>query len=97
VINIRFHQGAAQELREAARYDELQVAGLGLAFIADVERTTTRILENPAIGATTWQHYRRMLVRRFPFTVIYRPRKDMLYVVAVAHHHRRPNYWQTRV
>jgi len=70
VTGIQFHQGAAQELRESARYYELQVVGLGGAFIAEVERTVALMLENPAIGATTWQHYRRMVVRRFPFTVI---------------------------
>jgi plasmid stabilization system protein ParE len=96
VTGIQFHQGAAQELRAAARYYELQVVGLGVAFIAEVERTVALMLENPAIGATTWQHYRRMVVRRFPFTVIYRPREDTLFVVAVAHHHRQPNYWKGR-
>lgn len=96
MTGIRFHQGAAQALREAARYYELQVTGLGVAFIAEVERTVAPILENLAIGATTWQHYRRMLVRRFPFTVIHRPRQDTLFVVAVAHHHRQPNYWEAR-
>jgi hypothetical protein len=53
VTGIQFHQGAAQALREAARYYELQVTGLGVAFIAEVERTVAPILENPAIGATT--------------------------------------------
>lgn len=96
MTGIQFHQGAARALREAARYYELQVTGLGVAFIAEVERTVALILENPAIGATTWQHYRRMLVRRFPFTVIHRPRQDTLFVVAVAHHHRQPNYWEAR-
>ena len=79
MTDIQFHQGAALELRETARYYDLQVTGLGRAFITEVERTTGLILENPAIGAPTWQHYRRMIVRRFPFTMIYRPREETLY------------------
>ncbi len=96
MTEIQFHHGAAQELREAVRYYERQVAGLGNAFIAEVERTTALILDNPSIGAVTWQHYRQMLVRRFPFTVVYGTREGMLYVIAVAHQHRRPHYWKAR-
>lgn len=54
MTEIQFHHGAAQELREAVRYYERQVAGLGNAFIAEVERTTALILDNPGIGAVTW-------------------------------------------
>lgn len=47
MTEIQFHHGAAQELREAVRYYERQVAGLGNAFIAEVERTTALILDQP--------------------------------------------------
>lgn len=96
MIELRFHPGAAQELREAARYYERQVGGLGAAFITEIERTTAMILENPGLGAAVWLHYRRVVVGRLPFTVVYRVRDDVRHVLAVAHHHRRPNYWRTR-
>jgi hypothetical protein len=35
-------------------------------------------------------------VNRFPYNVVYRIRDDDIYVVAVAHTSRRPNYWKDR-
>jgi hypothetical protein len=39
---------------------------------------------------------RRVLVRRFPYFVIYREWSDRLEIVAVAHQSRRPGYWRSR-
>jgi len=38
-----------------------------------------------------------MLVRRFPFTIIYAIDTNEVVVVAVAHQRRRPFYWRARV
>jgi hypothetical protein len=32
----------------------------------------------------------------FPFTVVYRVSQRQLFIVAVAHQHRRPDYWRRR-
>jgi hypothetical protein len=37
---------------------------------------------------------RRFMLRRFPFSVVYRPHEDFVEVVAVAHAKRRPGYWR---
>jgi len=37
------------------------------------------------------------VLRRFPFSVIYAVVPDMVVVIAVAHHQRRPGYWLRRV
>lgn len=87
---------ARRELREAAQYYERQVAGLGFAFAAEVERTVAITRENPNIGSPVWRHSRRAIVRRFPYSVFYRSLVNKLFIVAVAHHHRRPNYWRIR-
>ena len=40
---------------------------------------------------------RRWLLTRFPFAVVYRvAADDSIRVLAVAHHRRRPGYWQAR-
>ena len=40
--------------------------------------------------------FRKRIVQGFPFSVIYRVWEDHIYLVAVAHHHRRPGYWRER-
>jgi len=38
---------------------------------------------------------RRVLVRRFPYSLLYRVDPDVIFVVAVAHVRRRPGYWRS--
>ncbi len=42
------------------------------------------------------RHRLKILEKRFPYHVIYRVDGDLLTVIAVAHHGRRPRYWQGR-
>ena len=37
---------------------------------------------------------RRRSLRRFPYAVIFEVRQDTITVMAIAHHRRKPGYWQ---
>jgi toxin ParE1/3/4 len=39
---------------------------------------------------------RQLVLRRFPYKIVYRVRAHDLYVVAIAHTSRRPGYWRDR-
>ena len=88
---------ALAELHDAAAfYMEKANVELGLAFVAEFERTTNLVLENPMLGAIFRGDRRRYLLRRFPYSIIYQVTAEELRVVAVAHHRRRPGYWANR-
>jgi toxin ParE1/3/4 len=88
---------ALAELRDAAAfYSASSNVELGLAFVAEFERTVNLILDNPKAGAIFRGTRRRFLLRRFPYSVIYQVTAAELRVIAVAHHHRRPGYWADR-
>jgi len=40
---------------------------------------------------------RRVLVRRFPFSIMYRLEGDEIVIYALAHHAREPGYWEPRL
>ena len=40
--------------------------------------------------------FRRCLVHRFPYGVIYAVEDDVVYVAAVMHLKRKPGYWESR-
>jgi len=40
---------------------------------------------------------RRYLLRRFPFSVVYRIEPTRIVIVAMAHFRRRPGYWRSRL
>lgn len=95
-MSTEFHPAALQELIDSARYYESRLPGLGIDFKSEVDRALDLLSENPDIGVVVEAPYRRLLLDRFPFAVIYRTRESTLRVLAVAHQRRRPGYWKGR-
>ncbi|OFZ71089.1 MAG: addiction module toxin RelE [Betaproteobacteria bacterium RBG_16_58_11] len=88
---------ALAELHDvSAFYAARANAELGLAFVAEFERTANQILANPMIGAIFRGERRRCTLRRFPYSLIYQIRSEEIRIIAVAHHRRRPGYWAKR-
>ena len=55
------------------------------------------ILERfPEIGEEVRPGIRKILLRRFPYKLIYSVTNDAVYIIAVAHGHREPDYWSGR-
>ena len=71
--------------------------GLGNDFLDDVQHAIDRLCEYPLAGETVALALRRMLLQRFPFSVVYAAEADLILVIAIAHHGRQPGYWQARV
>ncbi len=94
-MHVAFHPEAEAELVAAAAWYSSRARGLGADFVDEVERATGRIAEHPESG-TLFGEVRRVLVRRFPYSVLYTLAPDRAWVVAVMHQHRRPGYWRVR-
>lgn len=62
-----------------------------------LQHTLDFIIESPFLGSPYERGTRRVLLRRFPYMVIYRALEDRVLVVAFAHAKRRPAYWTDRV
>jgi plasmid stabilization system protein ParE len=96
VSGARFIAAARLEmLAEVIHYDEAEV-GLGVRFVEAVEEAAARALAFPRAGSPGRRNTRRVLLKGFPFWLIYREERDGIVVLAVAHHKRRPYYWQGR-
>jgi plasmid stabilization system protein ParE len=97
VNRARFIAAARLEfLAEVIYYSEVE-AGLGARFTAAVEEAAARALAFPQAGSPYRTSVRRVLVKDFPFSLIYRPESEGIVILAVAHHARRPYYWRSRV
>lgn len=81
---------------EAALFYEAAAAGLGDDFLDDVQHAIDSVREHPELGAALGFHFRRLLVRRFPFSIIYANEPTQIVVVAAAHQRRAPEYWKGR-
>ena len=96
-MKVEFHPEASAEFQGAAAYYENEVPGLGEAFISEVERVAEIIGAHPAIGHPVDEVFRRVVLVRFPFAVIYGAEGETRLIVAVAHQRRKPGYWHGRV
>ncbi len=92
---------AEDELLEAQRWYETQRAGLGQEFRSAIDEAMERLLKAP-LAASPVAHVpasigaRRVLVKRFPYSIVFIDHAGDIWVVAFAHHHRRPGYWRER-
>lgn len=93
---------ASAELEDAAIWYESQRAGLGLEFVAAVDRALAQIAEWPQLGRrvarlATDLPVRKTPVSRFPYHVVYLPWRGAFRILAFAHDSREPGYWLSRI
>ena len=99
-LEIRLVDEAVAELEEAAEWYEQQSAGLGLVFLAAVDRAIDAIVRwpdagTPVEGVADDLRARRTSIARFPYFIAYVVTAEII-VLAVAHERRRPNHWEER-
>lgn len=96
-MNIRFLTFAQQEIDEAYLWFEERSPGKGLDFLDELDRAVRLVLTYPLASFEIEPGVRRCLLAHFPYALLYGLDGDTVVVVAVAHSHRRPEYWTDRV
>jgi len=96
-MKYEFHPEAELELYEAALRYESEVPELGRRFGDEVERVVHLLIEHPEMGARVDENLRHFVLRKFPFSVVYAVTADLVFIVAIAHGSREPEYWRPRV
>ena len=95
-MNIVFLWEAQFEFLDAISYYEREQPGLGQRFKDEVDRSVLWIAERPRVCRLRRGGYRRLNLRIFPYYVPYIIREPKLWVLAVAHTRRKPEYWIER-
>ncbi len=88
---------ATAEIRDAALFYENCREGLGQEFLNAVELAFGEITQRPMMWRILAGRFRRYLIHHFPYAVIYAIEDDTVYVVALMHLKRKPDYWIDRV
>ena len=97
MIKTRFLPAAELELLAEVAYYSKARAGLGSHFQSAIEHAVARASTFPLSGRPAAKATRQMLVKGFPFSVVYRPSDAEILIVAIAHQSRQPDYWLARV
>ena len=95
-VSVRFHPLAAEEAEAARSWYFQRNASLSDAFLHELDVAVQNIAEGPERWPSFHSRFRRYLLRRFPFSVVYRSKGTVVEVLAVAHHRRKPGYWRGR-
>jgi len=96
-VTARFLEIAEIELDQAVNWYESQALGLGNAFLIEVLSAADRATRFPEAWHPLDVGVRRCRLSRFPYALIYTVEEGEILVLAVAHLHRRPDYWRDRV
>ena len=93
-FKLAFRPIARHELEAAALWYEGQQRGLGADFLSEVDRVLDLVLAHPERFPEVHRGLRRVRVKRFPYSVIYRITGAVVVVHAVFHARRDPTVWK---
>ncbi len=93
---IKFHQAAKNEFFAARDYYDDLVYGLGKIFINETERYFEIIKSNPLAYPIIKKNVRKAVMKKFPYSILYRLESNKIYILAIANNKRKPFYRRNR-
>lgn len=95
-MKVEYHPLTTSDLNEAANHYNEQKNNLGNEFRAEVYAAMKRVRENPYLYAEV-VGVRRALVKRFPYSVVYRIiNGERLRFLLIRHHRRHQDHGSER-
>ena len=88
---------AELDIAEAYAWYEGRRTGLGEEFLSSVDACLESIRRRPEMYPVVHEGYRRSLVRRFPYAVLYEQTEATVAIYAVFHTSRDPDKWRQRL
>jgi len=96
MTKIEFHPEAELDLESARSWYRERSQIAARAFVTEVLRALKNIAVSPNAWPRTRANERRFVLKRFPYSIIYRTRENDVFVTAIAHQRRLPDYWHGR-
>jgi plasmid stabilization system protein ParE len=91
------HPAALEEAEAATDWYAQRSNRAAERFLDELDSAVDHILRNPGRYPAYEHGTRRMVLRRFPFVIVFREAIARLEIIAIAHGRRSPSYWRDRV
>lgn len=95
-FKIEFHPSALKEAESAQKWYAERSRTASAAFVVELTHAVDKI----SLAPNRWPNYqnstRRYYFPRFPFSLVYRVKDEVIQIIAVMHHRRKPGYWTDR-
>jgi plasmid stabilization system protein ParE len=87
---------AENDLDEAFQYLEEQQTSLGFQFLEAITNLVLILEENPLLFPKVHKEFRRAVVQRFGYNIIFKVVDFQVYILAIIHGSRSPERWKKR-
>lgn len=94
---LRFDASARAELLHETRFYGATPPGTGIRFQESVQSALDRIRQSPATGKGDEAGCRRMRIKGFPFSLVYREEREEIVIYALRPDAKDPGYWLQRL
>src|ERR1700755_2154597 len=88
---------AEREFAESIAYYESKEAGLGWRVRSEVIASVEGVGRNSTLPRPRAKGSRRRNLHAFPLYIAYVIRDETIWIVAIAHAYRRPEFWMERI
>ncbi len=96
MVEIAFLAEAEEDYQVALAWYEARSRQAAAGFEAAVEVALQAIAAKPGMWTSCDDHHRFYVLRRYPFSIIYREETDRILIVAFSHSSQAPAGWQHR-
>ena len=94
--HLRIRPEAEEDLKSTFAWYEEQREGLGFDFLLQVDAGLRFLERNAEILPKQYKNTRKLLIKRFPYKVIYILEQDNVIVIGVIHGRRHPKLLRKR-
>lgn len=94
---LEIHPAALAEFKSSLKWYLERNQTATWKFVAAVDQAIEAVAKSPSRWPQDDHGARKIILRRFPFAIVYRERPNAIQILAIAHGHRRPEYWKDRL
>ena len=91
-MKVEYAPLAKEQLRLIQAGFEAGNSGRAKRFAAEIRRVT-RLLRTYPQAAPRIRNFRRLVLLRFPYSILYAIEEDRVYVMELVHQKEEPDYW----
>jgi plasmid stabilization system protein ParE len=96
-VPLHFFEEAAEEIEKERSWYRQRSESAEAAFLKELDHASNAVSEAPLRWPGYIRNTRRYVFPNFPFSFVYFVEEQIIHVVALAHHRRRPGYWRERL
>ena len=87
---IRIHSQAQQEINEAFDWYFKRSPKAAEAFLSEISASMAQIAAHPQLLPIYTKNTRKRVLDKFPYSVIFQEKDEIILIIAIAHAKRRP-------